>query len=88
MEPSEVKASLKAQCAQLLGGLLDARAERERQKTEEEERIQAKLLAIGKCPMGFAWLKCDSGGWRCAGRSHHVSDEQLKREFGEEVPAS
>jgi hypothetical protein len=87
MEPSEVKAALVAQCALLLPGLLDARRERERVKSAEEKAIQAKLLVIGQCPMGFAWIKCAGGGWRCAGGSHHVSDEQLKREFGQEVSA-
>ena len=53
---------------------------------QEEERIQAKLQIIGNCPMGFAWIKCQCG-YRCAGGAHQVSDEQLKREFGQEVPA-
>ena len=76
-EPSDIKEELKRQCGDLLPGLLDAQKEVERQKTEEEERIQAKLQIIGNCPMGFAWIKCQCG-YRCAGGAHQVSDEQLK----------
>ena len=85
-EPSDIKEELKRQCGELLPGLLEAQKEEQRQKTAEEERIQAKLQVIGNCPMGFAWIKCGCG-WRCAGGAHQVSDEQLKREFGQDVPA-
>ena len=87
-EPSDIKEELRRQCGELLPGLLEAKREEERQKSEEEERIQAKLQVIGNCPMGFTWIKLGDGcGWRCAGGAHTVSDEQLKREFGQEVPA-
>ena len=60
---------------------LQAKAEQVRQKTAEEKKAQEKLRKIGKCPMGFDWLK-QEGGWRCAGGSHFVTDEELNAQFG------
>lgn len=42
----------------------------------EEESAQRKLKHAGVCVQGFRWVKRE-GGWRCAGGSHFVSDEQL-----------
>ncbi|KAM3068636.1 hypothetical protein ACMFMG_011160 [Clarireedia jacksonii] len=57
-------------------------AELERRRVEEEKRkkaeaqAQAKLREMGVCVAGFHWIK-QSGGYRCAGGSHFVSDGQL-----------
>ena len=40
------------------------------------QEMQAKLHSMGKCPMGFTWLK-EKGGWRCAGGAHFVADSEL-----------
>lgn len=66
-------------------------AEAERRRREEEirkameelrrlEAIKEKLRQLSPCPAGFTWHQC-SDGWRCAGGSHFVSDEELKRNF-------
>ncbi|KAI8896070.1 hypothetical protein BC833DRAFT_515115, partial [Globomyces pollinis-pini] len=40
------------------------------------EAVQEKLRQISPCPAGFTWIQV-SGGWRCGGGSHYVSDAQL-----------
>ena len=55
--------------------------ERKRQIMEEarrkEQANQMKLKTMGVCVMGYRWIK-QSGGYRCAGGSHWVSDAQLQ----------
>lgn len=59
-----------------------ARAELERLRAveevrkKEEQRVQQKLRRVGKCVAGFNGIK-QSGGYRCAGGSHFVSDAAL-----------
>ncbi|KAJ5333870.1 uncharacterized protein N7506_007653 [Penicillium brevicompactum] len=43
----------------------------------KEQANQAKLRSMGVCVMGYKWIK-SSGGYRCAGGSHWVSDAQLQ----------
>lgn len=47
-----------------------------RKKSAEETKKQEKIRLMGKCPMDFDWIKC-SGGYRCAGGSHFVSDSEV-----------
>jgi len=53
-------------------------AEEEMRRREEEER-KRKLAALGICPAGYQWIKESSGGYRCAGGSHYLSDADLER---------
>ncbi|KAF8213839.1 P-loop containing nucleoside triphosphate hydrolase protein [Mycena galopus ATCC 62051] len=66
-----------------------AREERERRAREleaqrkavelerkKEAKAQAALRSMGVCVAGFRWIK-QSGGYRCAGGAHFVSDAQL-----------
>ena len=65
-----------------------ARKARERAKAElerlrlakarqkREQQIQKKLQQMGVCCAGYAWIK-QSGGYRCAGGSHYLSDRQI-----------
>lgn len=68
---------------------LEARAEKDRiaaemkKKMDEEARerkreaaAQAKLRQMGVCVAGFQWIK-QAQGYRCAGGSHYISNEQL-----------
>ena len=36
--------------------------EMEKEKSEEQRRIQEKIKHMGKCPMDFEWIRED-GGW-------------------------
>jgi len=57
-----------------------AQLEREKKTFEEarkkEQAAQRKLRSMGLCVAGFRWIK-QTGGYRCAGGSHFVSDAQL-----------
>lgn len=59
----------------------------ERKKRELEEKLrrraeqQAKLAKTGVCPMGYHWIR-QTGGYRCAGGSHWVSDGEMKKLCG------
>jgi hypothetical protein len=48
----------------------------EEKRREEEKARKAKLMTLGACPVGYHWIK-QSGGYRCAGGSHWLSDEQV-----------
>lgn len=50
--------------------------QRKKEKSAEEARCQEALKQMGQCPLGFDWLK-EEGGWRCAGGSHFVSDNEI-----------
>ena len=45
-------------------------------KTAEEARIQEALNCIGKCCMGFEWLRVQDG-YQCAGGSHFCSNNDI-----------
>ncbi|KAK6429478.1 hypothetical protein LTR95_014375 [Oleoguttula sp. CCFEE 5521] len=48
------------------------------EKLAREEAEQAKLAKMGRCPVGYRWIR-QSGGHRCAGGSHWVSDGEMKK---------
>jgi hypothetical protein len=48
------------------------------QQRKQEKATQKKLMMLGPCPMGYTWIK-GSGGYRCAGGSHWLSDAELNR---------
>ncbi|KAL6719663.1 hypothetical protein ACLMJK_001584 [Lecanora helva] len=51
------------------------RLEKARQKREKQ--IQTRLQQMGLCVAGFRWIK-QRGGYRCAGGSHYIGNEQLR----------
>ena len=53
-----------------------ARVEIAKKKTAEEAKKLEKVKRLGLCPMAFEWIKC-SGGYRCAGGSHFVSEDKV-----------
>lgn len=50
--------------------------EQEQQRRKQEQKAQQKLRDMGVCPVGFRWIK-QASGYRCAGGSHYVSNNQL-----------
>lgn len=54
--------------------------ERVRKEAEERKRkealVQAKLLKMGCCPVGYHWIK-QGGGYRCAGGSHWMDEASV-----------
>jgi hypothetical protein len=56
---------------------LEAKRRAEQERRNSEARAQQKLRNMGVCVQGFQWIK-SSGGYRCAGGGHFVSDAQLR----------
>ncbi|KFG84658.1 putative nonsense-mediated mRNA decay protein [Metarhizium anisopliae] len=48
----------------------------EEKRMKEEAAMKARLMALGRCPVGYHWIK-QSGGYRCAGGSHYMSDGDI-----------
>ncbi|KJK78565.1 hypothetical protein H634G_06263 [Metarhizium anisopliae BRIP 53293] len=48
----------------------------EEKRRKEEAAMKARLMALGRCPVGYHWIK-QSGGYRCAGGSHYMSDADI-----------
>ncbi|KAF7316838.1 hypothetical protein HMN09_00417100 [Mycena chlorophos] len=55
---------------------LERKRKAEQEERKKEAQVQAKLRSMGVCVAGFRWIK-QSGGYRCAGGSHYISDAQL-----------
>ncbi|KAK5072925.1 hypothetical protein LTR64_000665 [Lithohypha guttulata] len=53
-----------------------AREAKLREAQRQEAQVQQKLRQIGVCSQGFKWIK-QTGGYRCAGGSHWVTDARL-----------
>jgi hypothetical protein len=77
-EEEEYQALLKARDAarhaerdRIVKRLLEEEARR-----KKEAELKLKLSMMGRCPMGFEWIK-QSGGYRCAGGSHFMSNKEL-----------
>ncbi|KAK0261276.1 hypothetical protein LTR35_017885 [Friedmanniomyces endolithicus] len=47
------------------------------QKKKREEMMKKKLMQMGRCPMGYAWIK-QASGYRCDGGSHYLSDGDVE----------
>ncbi|KAG2354583.1 P-loop containing nucleoside triphosphate hydrolase protein [Suillus spraguei] len=55
---------------------LKKKQQEEERRRREEARVQQKLREMGVCIAGFRWIK-QSQGYRCAGGSHFISNDQL-----------
>lgn len=51
--------------------------EEDRARRKEANKVQEKLRRIGNCEMGYPWIK-QSGGWRCGGGTHFVSNGEFE----------
>lgn len=49
-------------------------AEQERRQAEEAQK--KKLEAMGRCPVGYPWIRQEQG-YRCAGGGHFVGLDEL-----------
>lgn len=47
------------------------------EKKRQEEAVMHRVKMMGKCCMGFEWIKMGAG-YRCAGGSHFVSNSMIK----------
>ena len=62
--------------------LAEDKAEKERilaeikEKTDKQERVQAQLRSIGRCPYTFTWHPDGSGGWQCSAPGCRMSAEE------------
>lgn len=56
---------------------LQKKREEEQKRRTQEQEAQKKLRQMGVCPVGFRWIK-QASGYRCAGRAHFVSNEQIE----------
>jgi SpoVK/Ycf46/Vps4 family AAA+-type ATPase len=81
--PLKVKSMLQQQRGAVLEKIKISIKAAEKAKSEEEAKIQTKLKMLGRCPMGFEWLR-EGSGWRCAGGSHYCTDQELS-EFKNDV---
>lgn len=50
----------------------------EEEKRKKIEAKKDKLMKMGVCPVGYQWIK-QSGGYRCAGGSHWMSDGDVDK---------
>jgi DNA-binding transcriptional MerR regulator len=73
-----VKSVLNKQRAAVLDNVKRSLLESKKLNSDQEKKMQTALRAMGPCPMGFDWIK-KQGGWRCAGGSHFVTDDQLEQ---------
>ncbi|KAK4552285.1 hypothetical protein LTR86_010455 [Recurvomyces mirabilis] len=47
------------------------------EKLKQEALMKKKLAQMGRCPMGYEWIR-QASGYRCAGGSHYLSDGDVK----------
>jgi replication-associated recombination protein RarA len=50
----------------------------EEDRRKKEQAMKKKLAMMGRCPVGYEWIKQD-GGYRCAGGSHWMSDGDIEK---------
>ena len=56
--------------------ILRHKRQQEEERRRKEREAQKKLKDMGVCCMGYRWIK-QALGYRCAGGSHYVSNDQL-----------
>jgi hypothetical protein len=61
---------------QHLANLIQQENQRRLREERERQQLNERLRRIGKCPVGYAWIR-EGNGYVCEGGSHRVSDGQL-----------
>ncbi|KDO32888.1 hypothetical protein SPRG_02579 [Saprolegnia parasitica CBS 223.65] len=77
---AELEAAKQAHEAHLAEWHRELDAQALAKKLKEEAEVQERIRRLCKCPMGFEWFQL-SGGWRCGGGSHFVTDAELNAKF-------
>ena len=49
----------------------------EEERREKEAEAKKKLHLLGRCPVGYEWIR-QGRGWRCAGGSHFLSESDME----------
>ena len=76
-ETQRLKKVAQRQREQLEAGLKARRRRKAEKKARKQDaQVQAKLRQMGICEAGFRWINVGTG-YRCAGGSHFMSNEQL-----------
>jgi hypothetical protein len=81
-DAGKARARLRRQGPRVCALIKHLLAQQQAQKTAQEARVQEVLRAIGKCCMGFDWLREGDGGYRCAGGSHVCSAADIAAAMG------
>jgi SpoVK/Ycf46/Vps4 family AAA+-type ATPase len=76
--PGQVRTSLVKQSGPFLQKIKQLLKQMAEVKSAEEKRKQEKLKKIGKCCMGFEWIRIE-GGYKCAGGTHFCTDEEIEQ---------
>ncbi|TVY43950.1 NFX1-type zinc finger-containing protein [Lachnellula occidentalis] len=75
-EEARIRASQERENRERIQRDMERHREAEDQRRKKEQQAQVKLRHMGVCVAGYVWRK-QSGGYRCAGGSHFVSDGAL-----------
>lgn len=78
VNPAKIASVLGKQKDPLLQKIKELIRSREKAKTDQETMAQETLKKIGKCCMGFDWLR-RGDGYQCAGGSHFCSDADIEQ---------
>ena len=81
-DAGKARARLRRQGPRVSTLIRDLLAQQQAHKTAQEAKVQEVLRAIGKCCMGFDWLRQGDGGYRCAGGSHACSAADIAAAMG------
>jgi hypothetical protein len=83
-DTTKIKRMLRPQRIKVLEQVIFSIKESERIKSDEENKVRCALEKIGKCCMGYEWIKLDKGGgYICAGGSHYCTDDEVNQQLND-----
>ncbi|KAF8206569.1 P-loop containing nucleoside triphosphate hydrolase protein [Mycena galopus ATCC 62051] len=74
--PGKTSAALLAEKREILKREFERKKREVEQLRQREAAVQTALRRMGVCVQGYQWTK-QASGWRCAGGSHFIRDNQL-----------